>query len=68
MKLLWKYYENSIKIILFKFILVGFKQNLGRGYSNIYFKRVKTIYIFIIYIKKKNSSWSGGSFEPLAST
>ena len=50
MKLLWKYCESSIKMIIFMFILARFKQNLGWGCSNIYFKGVR-IYIYIyIYI------------------
>ena len=40
MKLLGKYYESSIKIIIFKFILAEFKQNLGWGD----FRGVETIF------------------------
>ena len=56
---MWKYYESSTKIIIFKLILVGFKQNLRSGYLD-----------FILGVKKKiiyNSFFSQvkGSFEPL---
>ena len=55
---LLKYYESSIKIIIFKLILAGFKQSLGSRVQN-----------FILRAqKKKNHIYKmarlGGSFEP----
>ena len=64
MKLLGKYYESSIKIIIFKFILAEFKQNLGwgdfRGVKTIFFK--KNLYI------KKIPVGQGVHLNPLANT
>ena len=52
-------------MIIFKFILTRFKQNLWSGCSNIYFRGVKTIFVKkFIYIKKKNFARSKGSNEP----
>ena len=54
-----KYYESSIKIIVFKLILAGFKQSLGSMVQNFILRAQK---------KKKNHIYKmarlGGSFEP----
>ena len=55
-------------MIIFKFILARFKQNLLSGCSNIYDRRAKTTFVKeFIYKKNKNKKKflrQGGSFEP----
>ena len=65
--LLWNYCENSTKMIIFKLISIGIKQNLGLWCSKFYSRGQNKI-IIIIIIKFIYNFWflakSGGSFEP----
>ena len=61
------YCEINIKMIIFKLILIGFKQNLGIECSNFYFRWVKIIFFNKFNILKKNfGSGSGVDLNPLA--
>ena len=50
-----------MKIIIFKFILIGIKQNLGLEFSKFYFRGLKKKIIYNFWFLAR----SGGSFEPL---
>ena len=51
-------------MIIFKLILVRFKQNLKSGCSNFIFRGKTKKKNYIIKKKKKKKASSGGSFEP----